>query len=1059
MDIPEDAWENPSVFEVNRMPPRSQLWPHPEAASAAAAPGFLRGSPWLLSLSGDWRFKWAPSPDAKPEGSHGTNFDDSNWEFLSVPGCVELYGHGTPLYSNYTYPFKVDPPRVMGEPPADWSSFKERNPVSTYRRWVEIPAEWKGQRVFLHVGAAGGCLRLWVNGIPLGYSEDSRLAAEFDITGAVHSGKNLIVLQVLRNSDGSYLEDQDLWRLSGIFRDVFLFSCPDVHLWDVAVEQELDHHCRDAVVRLRFQIRNAGERPSGPLSVRMSLIDPAGKPVPDFGLEVPVPEVPAPGKTVELLSGPVVLKSPEKWSFDHPSLYTAVVELISGGKPIEAVAQRIGFRKVAIKDGEFTLNGKAVKFRGVNRHDWNPLTGYVVREEEMRRDIAGMKRANLNAVRTSHYPNDPRFAELCDEMGLMVLAEANLESHGLSYHKCVLPGDKPEWEAPSLDRMRRLVVRDRSHPSVVMWSLGNEAGYGTTFEKMAGETRLLDSEKRPIQYADMNAPCDIDSQTYPEPDWLLLHLQGKAVRKGEHGEVSSLRQHGKYPSEKPFLMNEYAWAGGNSLGNFQDYWDIIESNPMLIGGFIWDWMDKGVGAVKSSGKMVPLLSVREPSARGNPFYAVGGDFGDKPNDGMFVMTGLLGSDGSPKPQYHEVAHVNRPIRIFPVDPRSGRIRIDNRNFDRNLEEFSLMWEWSDGGKPISSGLLPKLDCPPGKSVETTVPLPPYTLSDPCLTIRCALEKPTSWSDAGFVVATEQLFQKPFPIDPGVRPQSGTVLVTEGPESVVLGGRGFSVTIGRNSGMIEQLSYHGKELLTRPFRLDFWRPPTTNDRGWKMPKKLAPWKKAGPAAKATAVTVQRDAGGRVSLVAEITIPVGNSHASLTYTVDSSGTIIVRGSVALEAAAPANEVARIGFRAGLIPSLDRVQWYGLGPGETYPDRRASGILGIWNASARDWNHQYLPPQETGHRSDLRWARITDQSGVGLCVNADRGFFGMNLWPWEPEEMERMPYTRQLRQADGMILVLDNFQMGLGGTFGWGGRPLDQYLLKTGKSYDIGFVLKPD
>jgi beta-galactosidase len=438
---------------------------------------------------------------------------------------------------------------------------------------------------------------------------------------------------------------------------------------------------------------------------------------------------------------------------------------------------------------------------------------------------------------------------------------------------------------------------------------------------------------------------------------------------------------------------------------------------------------------------------------------VGGDFGDKPNDGTFVLSGLLGSDRNPKPQYSEVARINRPIRAVPVDPKTGMIRIENRNFDRDLSEFEGTWEWSEGGVTVSHGTLPKLSCVPGASVETALPPPARTMCDPCLTVRFALEKPTPWSDAGFVVATEQLFQGTALNLPDVKLQSGNVTVSESPESIVLCGQGFSVTIGRESGMIEHLSYGGRELLARPFRLDFWRPPTTYDRGWKMPQVLAPWKNAGPEAKATGVTVKRDAEGRAVVTAGIAIPVGTSHSSLTYMVDSSGKIVVRGSVTPEAAAPANEVARIGFQAGLLPTLDQVCWYGLGPGETYPDRKDSGLLGIWRASARDWNHGYLPPQETGHRSDLRWSTITDAAGTGLRVSADRGLFGMNLWPWEAGEMERASDPDQLKQCGYMVLVLDNFQMGLGGTYGWGGRPLDTYRLKAGKSYDIGFVLQSE
>ncbi len=1057
--IPADAWQDPLVFGVNKLPARSATWPHPDATSAAKTPGSLPGSPWLRRVSGDWRFHWANHPDGRPEGFQEPKFDDRDWATIPVPGCVELFGYGTPLYTNSKYPFFVDPPRVMGDPPKDWTFYKDRNPASSYRRWVDVPAEWSGQRVYLHVGAAGSCLTAWVNGKPVGYSEDSRLAAEFDITHAVRPGRNLVALQVLRHSDGSYLEDQDIWRLSGIFRDVYLFSRPAVHLWDVAVETELDADCTDAAVRLRCQIRNDGDKPAAGLSARLTLRDPEGNVVDGFRLDAGVANPLASGKEIELVSSPATIKSPAKWTIDSPALYTAVVELLRDGIPVEAVALRIGFRKIALKDRQFMLNGKPVKIRGVNRHDWNALTGYIVDEATMREDIRLMKRANLNAVRTAHYPNDPRFVELCDELGLMVLAEANVESHGLSYHKCVLPGDRPEWAPASIDRMRRMVIRDRSHPGVVMWSLGNEAGYGSAFESMAAEARRLDFEKRPIQYADMNAPCDVDSQTYPTPHWLEDHVNNKAVRKGEQNQTAVLRQHGAYPSGKPFLMNEYEWGGGNNLGNFQDYWDVIDAHPMLIGGFMWDWADKGLAAAVSSEKNVPLLSLRNPSVRPG-FYAVGGDFGDRPNDGTFVLNGLLGSDRKLKPQYDEVAKVNRPIRVFPVDLSKGRVRIENRSFDLDLSNFVASWEWSEGGVPVASGQLPSIACAPGSSVETTIKPPEGPPRDRSLTVWFSLAKATSWAPAGFVVAWDQLPMDEKPLLPESPPKSGPVSVRETADAIVLSAPAFSATIGRDSGMIEQLSYNGTELLVRPFRLTVWRPPVTNDRGWKMPAIMKPWRTAGDDARATEVSFSRLPGGPVRVAAKIAIPVAGSHAEVVYTVDHSGNILVNGSVLPMPAGPAlaNEIARVGVQAGILPGLKLVEWYGLGPGETYPDRRATGRLGLYRANALEWNHSYQPPQETGHRSDVRFARITNANGKGIFIGAIGEPFGMNLWPWTAADLEDATHPHLLKPREFLTLTLDHAQMGLGGVNGWGERQLEKYRLKTGIAYKFAFLLRP-
>lgn len=1052
--VPENAWEDPIVFQVNRLPARSMTWPHPSAESAMASPGSCRDSPWLRCISGDWRFDWVNHPAKSPLGFESPDFDDRNWKTIPVPGCVELFGFGTPLYVNYVYPFKVDPPRVMGAPPADWTFFADRNPVSSYRRWVDVPADWTKQRVILHVGAAASCLKVWVNGQSIGYSEDSRLAAEFDISAAVKPGRNLIAFQVLRHSDASYLEDQDIWRLSGIFRDVFLFTRPNLHLWDVAVESELSGKSGSA--RVRCQVRNDGKASAHNLSIKVSLRAPDGSMVPGFQIESSLASPLAPGEETKILSAPVVLDAPRKWSFEDPALYTAVVELLQHGKPIEAVAMRTGFRKVEMMNHEFTLNGQPLKIRGVNRHDWNPVTGYVVDEAMMRSDIRMIKQANFNAVRTAHYPNDPRFVELCDEMGLMVLSEANVESHGLSYHMCVLPGDLPEWEAACVERMRRMVIRERGHPSVVMWSLGNEAGYGKAFESMAEETRRLDHEHRPIQYADMNAPCDLDSQTYPTPEWLEQHLLGKAVRKGEREEISALRQHGRYPSGKPFLMNEYAWGGGNSLGNFKDYWDVIERHPQLIGGFIWDWADKGLASSVVDGKPVPALANASKASTAS-FYAIGGDYGDKPNDGAFVMNGLLESDRTPKPHYQEAARVNQPVRVHAVDLADGKIRIENRHHATDLSQLAISWEWSDDGLEVTKGELAGLKCPPGESCDVHLPPPPLGKNhERHLTIRFALAKPSSWADAGFVVALEQLALDAPPALPPPSLTPGKLTIVQDEHSIIIHGKAFSTRIGKRSGMIEHLRHGNRELLAHPLQLCFWRPPVTNDRGWKMPELLSVWRDAGKNTTARDIKVEQAHDGTATVSADLTIPVGISHATIIYQIDVSGRMIIRASLNLDAPAPANEVPRIGMQCGLQPSMRQIEWFGLGPGETYPDRRSAAQLGVFRADADSWNHSYFPPQETGHRSDVRRATITSTEGDGVVIGAISTPFGFSLWPWSAHDLETTSHPYLLKNRDFLTLTIDSAQMGLGGVQGWGARQLDRYLLPANRTYQIGFTI---
>ena len=1053
-------WQDPRIFEIARLPARSTAWPHPTAESARSAPGFSSGSPWVTSLSGEWSYHWVETPEKATEGFTRTDFDDSEWKTLPVPGCVELFGYGTPVYLNYTYPFRMDPPSVMGEPPADWTTFHERNPVSSYRRWVEVPEGWSRGRVFLHIGAAGSNVTAWVNGQPVGYSEDSRLAAEFEITAALKPGRNLIALQVHRFCDASYLEDQDIWRLSGIFRDIYLFTRPDVHLWDVTVEAPLDEGLKDGRLSVCASIVNDRREAVAGLSLRVTLFDPEGKPVPSGQTITPLTDSIAGSHTAKVATTCTQISSPEKWSFETPRLYTAIVELLQENKTVEAVAMKVGFRKIGLSREEgFALNGATVKIRGINRHDWDPVTGYVVSEATMREDIRLMKQAGFNAVRTAHYPNDPRFLELCDELGLMVVAEANLETHGISYHKPILPGDRPEWAAAALARMTRMVIRDRSHPSVVMWSLGNEAGYGSVFEAMADETRRLDSEKRPIQYADMNAPCDVDSQTYPTPDWLLQHLAGEAIRKGERGEESSLRQHGPYPSGRPFLMNEYAWAGGNNLGNFRDYWDIIDAHPQLIGGFLWDWADKGLAASLVNGNVRPLLMQRTDTARPD-FYALGGDFGDVPNDGHFVLNGLLESNRTPKPHFAEVARVNQSVRVHAVDLSGGRIRIENRRSFTNLADVKGSWEWSLDGVKVGGGPLEIPDVPPGKSVETTVPKPPVGSGERHLTIRFTLAEETPWAGAGFEVACTQLAANAPPELPAPAPRAGEVHLAETADAFAISGKEFLAMIGKRSGMLEQFRQDGTDLLTRPFRLCFWRVPVTNDLGWQMPQRLSPWRDAGDQATARSVTASVLSSGEVEIVAEIVIPVGASHATIRYRISSDGTLLVQNAFhpKPDEGSTADQIPRIGLMAGILPSLRQIEWFGFGPGESYADRKEAVSTGRFEADARTWNHMYCPPQETGHRSHVRWFACTDETARGLEIRSARNLLGFNVWPWTMKSLEAATHPHHLQPSADLTLVIDTAHMGIGGINGWGEGPLEKFLIPASGTYEWAFTLKP-
>ena len=673
MDHLIELLENPKVFGIGKLPPRAASWPsnRPELS-----PGeFLHDvSDWRLSLDGRWKLHWSPRPEGRTAGFEAPGFDDSRWSDIELPVNLECAGFGTPIYSNITYPFHCDPPHVMGEVPEDWTTFVERNPTGQFRRAFSLPDNWSGRRIVIHFAGVQTAFRLWINGEYAGYSEDSMGPAEFDITALVRPGENSVAVETYKYSSASYLEDQDFWRLSGIFRSVFVYSTAPVFIADAVISAD------SAVRTVRAEVAVDGW--SDALTLELAVRDVSGKPV---------------ARTEGGRDLAARLDSIELWSAETPVLYTVTVTLRRGAELLDIRHYRTGFRSIEIKDRRVLFNGKPLRFHGVNRHELNAERGRAVTREGMFRDIKMIKAANLDAVRCSHYPNHPLWYELCDRYGIYLIDEANVESHHLSYHACVLPGDDPVWEPAVLDRVERLVRSNRNSVSVTVWSLGNEAGYGTAFDAAAAAIRKLDP--RPIQYADMNIVAEFDSQTYPTPRWLVEYSQDNAIRIGEHGEIPHPRQHGPNPSTKPFIMNEYAHAMGNSTGNFFEYWEVIDRNDCLAGGFIWEWCEHALATPKG--------------------YAYGGDFGDKPNDGNFCCDGLVRSSREPNPGLCEVKWVHRPL-VGTIDRATQTITLTNRRLFRSTAGEAIRWKLLADGREIASGAW-EFTLEPGES--KTVPYP------------------------------------------------------------------------------------------------------------------------------------------------------------------------------------------------------------------------------------------------------------------------------------------------------------------------------------------------
>ncbi len=980
-------WENPEIFGINKLPAR--------ATSQNQHPP--------ISLNGQWLFHWSPDSNSRPKNFHQPDFDVSSWSKITVPGHWQLQGHGTPVYTNSVYPFRTDPPKVTVAPKKHFTAYKERNPIGSYRTTFTIPADWHQRRTFIRFGGVDSAMTLWINGQKVGYSQGSMLPAEFEITKFItkrdHDQKNLLACEVHRYSDGSYLEDQDYWRLSGIFRNVTLHSKPKQHLWDLYLQPDLDTQYQDGTLQLNCSITDF----SPDLSLKLDLFSPSEEKILTQQHLL---------SNSEYRSPAFPISKPLKWTHETPHLYRAVITLTHKDQTLETITRKIGFRKVEIIDKEFCLNGRPIKIKGVNRHEFHPRTGRTLTVESMRQDILLMKQGNINLCRASHYPNDARWYQLCDELGMLVMDEANIESHGLSYHKNELPGDKPEWLEASIDRMRRMVIRSRSHPSVVFWSLGNEAGFGKTFIEVAKVCRQLDPEKRPIQYADMNLPCDVDSQTYPTIDWIKTHLAGRATRKGERGEKTHDHQHGPYPSGRPFFMNEYAHAMGNSLGNFQDYWDLIYKHPSLIGGCIWDWIDQ---ALLKDGHLV-----------------YGGDFGDQPNSGNFCINGIIAADRSLHPHYWEMKKVYQPVSFTLLQTTPPTVRIKNRHHSLDLKDFNLTWEAHSTGTDSLEAPLP-IGLPAGQ--ETTINIPPNLLSKNYLSLTCTLKDDTPWATKGHLIAQEQFTLT----SPKITTPPLDLQTDKG-----------TLTIDPQTGLLSEWSQQGTTLLQSPLTPNFWRSPTDNDRGWKLPKKAAYWKTAAQKLTLSSLTKHPD---RITSI--FTLPQDKGTLTLEHSLTSNGDLHL--SYHLKPAKDKlPDIPRIGLTTTIPKDLTDITWFGRGPHENYRDRYTSAHFDLHQLPLSQFIHPYLRPQENANRTQTTWASFTNKQKNTLRFDTTSQPLSFSLWPQTQNDLEKHTHNHLLPTRPTLTLNIDFGQKGLGGDNSWGLPVHSKYCLKANREYRYSFKL---
>jgi len=1028
-------WDDLTVLHVGTEPPHVTMMVYPSTELALS--NDPARSPWFRSLNGTWKLRWSPNPAARPTDFWREDVGDEGWSDVKVPGSLETQGFGMPVYVNIGYVFPFD--RQAPRPPSD------DNPVASYRTRFDLPSDWVGRRVLLHFDGVDSAAYVWVNGRKIGYSEDSRTPMEFDVTGAVRPGSNLLAVEVYRYSDGSFLEDQDMFRLSGIFRDVYLWSPAAQHVRDFEVKTDLDARYRDATLGVRAMVVNTGKAAAA-VRLDLELRDASGARVASASRRLR----PAPGGGDTPADFRLQVRNPLKWTAETPSLYTLLLTLrSSGGQVLEVVPSRVGFREVSIAGGKILVNGYPVLFKGVNRHEHHPVTGHHVDRETMVRDIELMKQHNVNAVRTSHYPNTPLWYDLTDQYGLYVIDEANIESHGFGSNPKNRLANDPAWTPAHLDRMARMVERDKNHPSVVIWSMGNEAGDGLNFAETYKWTKRRDPS-RPVHYEGSSSvggnSSDINSFMYPTPK--------------QTEELAAKRP------EMPLLLCEYTHAMGNSNGGLQHYWDLFYSGRNMRGAFVWDWVNQGIR------QAVP--APYQMAGRPDTFLAYGGFWEDpagQHNDWNFSQNGLISADRVPYPGLRALKYVYRYLHASVIDAASGQVAVRNWfDFLNARDVASLAWSISANGRTLHAGSVDLPDIPPGEQREMTLPMPaiaPEPGAECFLNLSFVTKAAAPWAPAGHEIAWEQ-FPLPIEAPPApARPAAPPLGIEEWGTLTYFTGKDFSITFDRLAGTMRSYSVRGRRLIERGPVPDFWRAMTDNDLGaWKSVGFAARknpaldttiWREAGPAWRVKDVEVARLDDGRARVRVSGVLPVNQAPYDVTYTIAGDGEVVVDASYT-PGAGPVAMMPRFGMQLVLAAGLETMTWYGRGPHETYWDR-AFEPVGVFTGTVAGQWVEYSRPQENGNKVDVRWVTLTGPDGIGLRAQGDP-VLEVSASHATARDLEKADYTFQVPRRAQVFLNLDHRQMGVGGVDSWSQKawPLEPYRLPGDRPYRYRFTLTP-
>jgi len=1012
----QQEWDaNPKVFGVNVLKPHATAMPYSTLQEAKA--GQRKASPWYQSLAGTWKFYWVDKPASRHATFFQDNFDASAWKDIAVPGSWQVQGYDRPIYTNVTYPWagtdNISPPAAP----------KTYNPVGHYRRDFTVPQTWDGRRIRLHFEGVESAYYVWINGQSVGYSENSFTGHEFDITDKLRPGKNNISVQVFRWCDGSWMEDQDFIRLSGIHRDVYLYALPKTHIQDFQLNADLATNYRDGVLKASAWIDNDNAAAATGHTLELQVYDDKGATVGSL-LSQPLGSVPGPGGEVKVtLQGDY--PAPALWSGEKPNLYTAVLALKdASGSVVEYQSARIGFRKVELKMDaagmtRYYINNSPFKFRGVNRHEIDPDLGHVMTDARMEQDVLLMKRLNINALRMSHYPNDPRMYDLCDKYGIYVIDEANLETHGVRDN---VPKSSDDWRAASVERMSSMIQRDKNHPSVVLWSLGNEAGGGNVFTSMRDYAHVADNT-RPVHYEGDWSNADVNS-------WMCYGFE--AVRS--YGDNS-----------KPIMLCEYEHAMGSSEGDMQEYIDAFYANPRSFGGFIWDFIDQGLRRGKTQ------------------FFNYGGLWGDRPNDDNFCANGIVNADRVPDPEAWEVKHQYSSIQVRGVDVAKGAVSVENRFNFSNLGEYEATWELKEDGTAIQTGVVPaaSLDIGPLTTRTITIPFAKPVLragSIYHLELDFHLKADASWAKAGHSLAHAQ-FEVPFgaPLPPRISlPSLPKLSVAQANGLVNLSGQGFTAIFDTKKGTLTSYMLGTLPLLKEGPVPNFWRAPTDNDRGNGMPSRTAKWQNAGRDRLVTKSTVTTVSETETRIDLNLSLPnAGTSSMTMSWTFYGSGDVVVEYTFLPDATM--SEIPNVGTLLTIPEGFETFRWFGRGPHENYVGRNRSSHMGLYSLPVDSTITLYPELNETGQRTDIRWAALTNASGIGLLA-VGSPLMEINAQHHTPAQLTATKYPWDLTRQGDITFRIDLRQMGLGGIDSWGAKPQTSQTNLSKNSYKHSFRLSP-